>query len=79
VNEYKTPRLAARAPDAIHLDTTDLRVLDLLQRDASLTNQALAERAHVSPATCHSQAATSASPLVNTTSSTCWLRTWVDT
>lgn len=36
----------------IALDTTDLRVLDLLQQDASLSNQALAELAHVSPATC---------------------------
>ena len=34
------------------LDAIDLRVLDLLQQDASLSNQALAERAHVSPATC---------------------------
>jgi DNA-binding Lrp family transcriptional regulator len=33
------------------LDATDLRLLDLLQSDASLTNQALAERAHTSPAT----------------------------
>ena len=33
------------------LDATDLRLLDLLQADASLSNQALAERAHVSPAT----------------------------
>lgn len=36
----------------IDLDATDLRLLDLLQQDASLTNQALAEAAHVSPATC---------------------------
>jgi DNA-binding Lrp family transcriptional regulator len=34
------------------LDATDLRLLDLLQSDASLTNQELALRAHVSPATC---------------------------
>lgn len=34
------------------LDAIDLRVLDLLQQDSSLSNQALAERAHVSPATC---------------------------
>ena len=34
------------------LDATDLRLLELLQNDASLSNQALAERAHVSPATC---------------------------
>lgn len=34
------------------LDPIDLRILDQLQRDASLTNQALAERVHVSPATC---------------------------
>jgi Lrp/AsnC family transcriptional regulator, leucine-responsive regulatory protein len=37
---------------ADELDATDLRLLSLLQDDASLTNQALAERAHVSPATC---------------------------
>jgi DNA-binding Lrp family transcriptional regulator len=34
------------------LDDTDLRVLDLLQRDASLSNQDLAAAAHTSPATC---------------------------
>ncbi|GAB4061495.1 Lrp/AsnC family transcriptional regulator [Uliginosibacterium sediminicola] len=34
------------------LDALDLRILDLLQHDASLSNQALAERVHVSPATC---------------------------
>ena len=38
--------------DLIDLDATDLRLLSMLQDDASLTNQALAERAHVSPATC---------------------------
>ena len=32
-------------------DTTDIRLLDLLQTDASLSNQDLAERAHTSPAT----------------------------
>jgi Lrp/AsnC family leucine-responsive transcriptional regulator len=36
----------------VHIDPTDLRVLEQLQADASLTNQALAERVHVSPATC---------------------------
>ena len=35
----------------IELDTTDCRLLELLQADASLSNQALAERAHTSPAT----------------------------
>ncbi|MBC7956741.1 MAG: Lrp/AsnC family transcriptional regulator [Cytophagales bacterium] len=34
------------------LDDTDLRVLELLQRDASLSNQDLAAAAHTSPATC---------------------------
>ena len=34
------------------LDATDLRLLDLLQQDASLSNQDLAAAAHVSPATC---------------------------
>lgn len=33
------------------LDAIDLRLLDLLQADASRSNQALAEAAHVSPAT----------------------------
>jgi DNA-binding Lrp family transcriptional regulator len=33
------------------LDALDLRLLDLLQQDASRTNQALAEAAHVSAAT----------------------------
>ncbi|WP_019561707.1 Lrp/AsnC family transcriptional regulator [Caldimonas manganoxidans] len=36
----------------IPLDAIDLRLLDQLQRDASLSNQALAQRCHVSPATC---------------------------
>ncbi|MEG2630964.1 MAG: winged helix-turn-helix domain-containing protein, partial [Comamonas sp.] len=34
------------------LDEIDLQLLDLLQRDASLSNQALAERVNVSPPTC---------------------------
>ena len=35
----------------VKLDETDLRLLDLMQTDASLSNQDLAERAHVSPPT----------------------------
>ncbi|MFT3817926.1 MAG: Lrp/AsnC family transcriptional regulator [Rubrivivax sp.] len=35
----------------IPFDATDRRLLDLLQADASLSNQDLAERAHTSPAT----------------------------
>ena len=38
--------------DALAFDATDLRILDQLQRDASLTNQALAAVVHTSPATC---------------------------
>ena len=34
------------------LDATDVRLLDQLQQDASLTNDALAARIHTSPATC---------------------------
>jgi Lrp/AsnC family leucine-responsive transcriptional regulator len=34
------------------MDATDLRILDILQRDASLSNQELAAAAHTSPATC---------------------------
>ena len=37
---------------SLPLDDTDLRVLELLQRDASLSNQDLAAAAHTSPATC---------------------------
>jgi DNA-binding Lrp family transcriptional regulator len=36
----------------ISIDQVDLRLLELLQVDASLTNQALAERVHISPPTC---------------------------
>jgi Lrp/AsnC family leucine-responsive transcriptional regulator len=35
----------------MRLDPTDIRLLDLLQDDASLSNQELAARAHTSPAT----------------------------
>lgn len=38
--------------EAFHLDATDRRLLTLLQEDCWLTNQALAEKAHLSPATC---------------------------
>jgi DNA-binding Lrp family transcriptional regulator len=38
--------------ESIELDAIDLLLLDLLQRDASLSNQALAERVHTSPPTC---------------------------
>ena len=38
--------------DPVTLDATDLRILDQLQRDASLTNQALAAAVHTSAATC---------------------------
>ena len=38
--------------DVMTLDATDLRILDQLQRDASLTNQALAAAVHTSAATC---------------------------
>jgi DNA-binding Lrp family transcriptional regulator len=36
----------------IDIDDTDLRLLDALQRDAALSNQALAALVHVSPPTC---------------------------
>ena len=34
------------------MNATDLKLLDLLQTDASLSNQDLAERVHISPPTC---------------------------
>ena|SRR5437868_1852454 len=37
---------------SVELDAVDLRLLDLLQADASLSNQDLAAKAHVSPPTC---------------------------
>jgi len=36
----------------ISLDAVDWQLLELLQEDAALSNQALAERVHVSPPTC---------------------------
>ena len=38
--------------EQIDIDATDISLLELLQTDASLSNQALAERVHVSPPTC---------------------------
>lgn len=38
--------------EPITIDATDWELLDWLQRDASLSNQDLAERVHVSPPTC---------------------------
>lgn len=38
--------------DTLSLDATDLLLLDALQKDASLSNQALAALAHISPPTC---------------------------
>jgi len=34
------------------IDSTDVKLLDLLQRDAGLSNQALAEAVRISPPTC---------------------------
>jgi Lrp/AsnC family leucine-responsive transcriptional regulator len=48
---HRIARFSADNFSMIELDATDLRLLDLLQTDASLSNQALAERAHTSPAT----------------------------
>ncbi|HAL36936.1 MAG TPA: AsnC family transcriptional regulator [Polaromonas sp.] len=38
--------------EQINIDATDIMLLDAMQDDASLSNQALAERVHVSPPTC---------------------------
>ena len=38
--------------EQITLDDTDFKLLDSMQSDASLSNQALAERVHISPPTC---------------------------
>lgn len=49
MSKVKEKAALARQPT---LDAVDRRLLRELQQDASLTNQALAERCHVSPATC---------------------------
>ncbi len=38
--------------EQINIDRTDIQLLDMMQFDATLSNQALAERAHISPPTC---------------------------
>src|SRR4051812_23695624 len=38
--------------ESFNLDTIDMALLDQLQEDASLNNQALAAKVHVSPPTC---------------------------
>lgn len=38
--------------NALALDAVDIKLLDALQTDASLSNQALAARVHISPPTC---------------------------
>lgn len=44
--------MESSAKPAVSLDAVDRRLLNLLQEDAWLTNQALAERAHISAPTC---------------------------
>ncbi len=38
--------------EEINIDDTDIRLLNAMQMDSSLSNQALAELAHISPPTC---------------------------
>ncbi len=42
----------ANTQEQVSVDATDLRILDQLQRDASLSNHDLAGAVHTSPATC---------------------------
>ena len=44
--------MATETSDPVALDAADRRLLSLLQEDCAVTNQALAESAHLSPATC---------------------------
>jgi Lrp/AsnC family transcriptional regulator, leucine-responsive regulatory protein len=44
--------MAAISQESSQIDAIDLALLDQLQGDASLTNQDLAQRVHVSPPTC---------------------------
>ena len=45
-------KLIDKKLDPNNLDLTDLKLLEALQTDASLNNQVLAERVHISPPTC---------------------------
>src|SRR5437868_6524040 len=49
---FKNIKMVEEEGKHLALDPTDLRILDLLQQDASLSNQDLAAAAHTSPATC---------------------------
>lgn len=40
-------------PMNLQLDATDLRLLAILQEDGRISNADLAERAHLTPSTCH--------------------------
>ena len=51
-NSFIEATFVSEITEPLALDATDLRILDQLQRDASLTNQALAAAVHTSPATC---------------------------
>ena len=42
----------AHSSQAIAIDQTDLALLDQLQEDSALSNQDLAKKVHISPATC---------------------------
>ena len=44
--------MSSDVPQTPTLDDTDLRILAQLQRDASLSNQALAAKVHLTPAPC---------------------------
>ena len=57
----------------VSLDRVDLRILDILQADAGLSNQDLADRVGVSPATClrRVKRMTDVGVLVR---SRCWIR-----
>ena len=49
--KYSSPKQSEKS-ESVTLDATDLRLLDRLQEDASLTNESLSGLAHISPATC---------------------------
>jgi DNA-binding Lrp family transcriptional regulator len=51
VTKYNS-QMPVLSEESISIDATDLALLDQLQSDASLSNQDLATRVHVSPPTC---------------------------
>src|SRR5581483_11000202 len=50
--KFNRPTKSRKEPRQMQLDTTDLRILQVLQEDGRISNQDLAERVALSPSAC---------------------------